>query len=188
MHPPLLPGHTLSVTPEKNQLRVIITRDSDSRVVFNNLVKDVGVLNQNTSGGTPVTGTFWQPTQPVSFTWTGLTDAQLRETPVPVSLESTTRIGTVTPALVSDTSSSVPSSTTTQILAAANTNRRSLTIFNNSTAILYVCFSETATQARAKVPIGAGGFYEMPTGVVYTGIVSGIWTDTNGNASIHEGI
>ena len=33
----------------------------------------------------PVTGTFWQATQPVSFTWVGLTDAQLRATPVAVS-------------------------------------------------------------------------------------------------------
>jgi hypothetical protein len=38
----------------------------------------------------PVSGTFWQATQPVSFTWAGLTDAQLRDTPVPVSLTSTT--------------------------------------------------------------------------------------------------
>lgn len=29
-----------------------------------------------------VTGTFWQATQPVSFTWAGLTDAQLRASPL----------------------------------------------------------------------------------------------------------
>lgn len=33
----------------------------------------------------PVTGTFFQATQPVSFTWAGLTDTQLRATAVPVS-------------------------------------------------------------------------------------------------------
>jgi hypothetical protein len=33
----------------------------------------------------PVTGNFWQATQPVSFTWAGLTDAQLRANAVPVS-------------------------------------------------------------------------------------------------------
>jgi hypothetical protein len=32
-----------------------------------------------------VTGTFWQATQPVSFTWAGLTDAQLRAAAVPVT-------------------------------------------------------------------------------------------------------
>lgn len=39
-----------------------------------------------TAGGAmPVAGTFWQATQPVSFTWAGLTDAQLRATAVPVT-------------------------------------------------------------------------------------------------------
>jgi hypothetical protein len=33
----------------------------------------------------PVSGPFWQSTQPVSFTWQGLTDAQLRASAVPVS-------------------------------------------------------------------------------------------------------
>ena len=42
---------------------------------------------------TPVTGTFWQATQPVSGP---LTDAQLRATAVPVSLASTTVTNTVT--------------------------------------------------------------------------------------------
>lgn len=32
----------------------------------------------------PVTGTFWQATQPVSFTWAGLTDTQLRATALSV--------------------------------------------------------------------------------------------------------
>ena len=43
----------------------------------------------------PVTGTFFQVTQPVSFAWTGLTDTQLRASPVSVSLASTTVTGTV---------------------------------------------------------------------------------------------
>lgn len=61
---------------------------------------DVGTLaaleaiNANIQGTVPVsiggpvgvTGTFWQATQPVSFTWQGLTDAQLRAAAVPVSI------------------------------------------------------------------------------------------------------
>jgi len=37
---------------------------------------------------TPVTGTFWQATQPVSFTWAGLTDAQLRASAVPALMQA----------------------------------------------------------------------------------------------------
>lgn len=36
------------------------------------------VAVSNFPGTQPVSGTFWQATQPVSFTWAGLTDAQLR--------------------------------------------------------------------------------------------------------------
>jgi hypothetical protein len=36
-----------------------------------------------------VSGTFYQATQPVSFTWAGLTDAQLRASPIPVSFTQT---------------------------------------------------------------------------------------------------
>ena len=89
--------------------------------------------------------------------------------------------------LTSDTPSSVSSLATTQTLISANANRRSLTIFNNSTAILYVVFGVTATQAGAKVPIGAGGFYEMSS-PCYVGVISGIWASANGNASIYEGV
>ena len=94
----------------------------------------------------------------------------------------------ITSALLSDTPSSVSSSTSSVILIAANTLRKSLTIYNNSTATLYVCFGTTATQASAKFPLAAGGFYEMPFNQVYTGVVSGIWASANGNASIYEGV
>lgn len=94
----------------------------------------------------------------------------------------------ITGALSSDTHSSVNSSTSSVTLIAANTIRKSLTIFNNSTATLYVCFGTTATQASAKFPLTAGGFYEMPFNQVYTGVISGIWTSANGNASIYEGV
>jgi hypothetical protein len=90
--------------------------------------------------------------------------------------------------LISDTPSPVASSASSVTLMNANANRRSLTIFNNSSAILYVCFGATATQVGAKFAIGVGGFYEMPTGQIYTGVISGIWASANGNASIYEGV
>lgn len=42
-------------------------------------------LAPTAGGALPVVGTFWQATQPVSFIWAGLTDAQLRASAVPVS-------------------------------------------------------------------------------------------------------
>jgi hypothetical protein len=52
-------------------------------------------ITNDTGNAIPVSGTFWQTTQPVSFTWSGLTDAELRDSAVPVSLTSTTITGTV---------------------------------------------------------------------------------------------
>ena len=105
-------------------------------------------------------------------------------------LEAVERITSV---LSSDTPNSVSSSATSVTLAGANVLRKSLTIYNNSTSVLFVCFQETATEAACKVPIsgkvnGVGGFYEMPATQIYTGVISGIWASANGNASIYEGV
>ncbi|MCA3068120.1 MAG: hypothetical protein ING73_14490 [Rhodocyclaceae bacterium] len=60
-----------------------------------------GTVNANISGAVSQSGAWsvavnnFPATQPVSFTWAGLTDAQLRASPVPVSLASTTITGTV---------------------------------------------------------------------------------------------
>jgi hypothetical protein len=91
-----------------------------------------------------------------------------------------------TNSLGSDTASSVNSSASSVTIKAANARRRSLTIFNNSTAILYISHAATASAATAKTAIAAGAFWQMPY-PIYTGVVSGIWAAANGNASIYEG-
>ena len=56
---------------------------TSSAIDANTQALDVAVKNT-----VPVSGAFYQATQPVSFTWSGLTDAQLRATAVPVSIAS----------------------------------------------------------------------------------------------------
>jgi hypothetical protein len=90
-------------------------------------------------------------------------------------------------ALTSVTNSSVSSSITSVILALANPTRRSFSLFNNSTSILYLTFDVTASQATATVPVAPGGYYEMPK-PLYLGDISGIWASANGNASICQGV
>lgn len=80
---------------------------------------------------------------------------------------------------------SVASSASTVVLKAANTARRGLSVFNDSTAALYLAFAATASTSAFTVKIGAGSHYEMPT-PVYTGAVSGIWASANGNARVTE--
>lgn len=81
--------------------------------------------------------------------------------------------------------SSVASSTTSTKLADARYNRSGLSIFNDSTAILYVKFGEAASSTSFTVKLIAGAFYEAPF-PCYQGDVFGIWDAANGYARVTE--
>ncbi|GAX46206.1 hypothetical protein NIES4075_72270 [Tolypothrix sp. NIES-4075] len=82
------------------------------------------------------------------------------------------------------TPSSVDASTTSVNLLAATSARKGATIWNNSTANLYVELGATATTSAFTAKVGAGGYYEIP--FTYTGVISGIWDAVNGKALIRE--
>jgi hypothetical protein len=143
----------------------------------------------------PVSGTFFQATQPVSGTVTAtgpLTDAQLRATAVPVSgtfFQATQPVsGTVTaniPGSGTSAVTNVAASVTNVTLKAANASRKALYIFNAGTSTLFVKLGATATTTTsytAQVP--ASAFWELPDDPVYTGIVDGIWSATGGNGAL----
>ncbi len=112
---------------------------------------------------------------PVGGSSDGLTDAQLRATPVPVSKDKS---ATSTQTQVSDSATSVT-------ILAANSDRIRATIVNDSTEILYLRESSTAattTNYSWKV---------QPDGTVviddYTGQLTGIWaSDGSGQATVSE--
>lgn len=85
--------------------------------------------------------------------------------------------GTATP-------TSVTASTTNVVLLAANSVRKGTTIWNNSTANLYVELGATASTSAFTARVGAGGYYEIP--FTYTGVISGIWDAANGSALVRE--
>jgi len=92
---------------------------------------------------------------------------------------------TVTPSTsATATPTSVASSATSVSLLAANSSRKGSTIWNNSTANLYVEFGATASTTAFTARLGAGGYYEVP--FTYTGTVSGIWDAVNGSALVRE--
>ncbi len=82
---------------------------------------------------------------------------------------------------------SVASSASSVNLFAAVTSAKGRTIYNDSSAILYVKFGATASNSSYTVQVAAGGYYEFPgsgSGVVYSGVVDGIWASANGNARL----
>lgn len=92
--------------------------------------------------------------------------------------------GTATLANVAGSASSVT-------LQASNASRKGLVIVNDSTAILYVKEGSAAstTSYTYFLPGSVSGnpyTLELPTSIVYTGIVTGIWASATGNARVTE--
>jgi hypothetical protein len=80
--------------------------------------------------------------------------------------------------------SSVASTTASQILMGGNSKRTALTIFNDSTANLYVDLGKAPTLTDYAVKIAGGGYYELPCN--YTGTINGLWDAANGNARVRD--
>lgn len=95
-------------------------------------------------------------------------------------------------ALVQKTDTQATTATVTQqadqatnvTLQAANASRKGLSIFNDSTEILYIKFGATATTTSYTVKIAAQGYWELPRGNgLYTGIIDGIWANNGSGFS-----
>lgn len=81
--------------------------------------------------------------------------------------------------------STVSATTSTATLAAANTNREGLYIFNDSTATIYVKLGTSASTTDYTFVMYENGYYEMPL-PVYTGAVTAVWASATGQARITE--
>ena len=79
----------------------------------------------------------------------------------------------------------VGSSDSAVTLKAANTSRRGLLVYNDSTANLFLKLGSGASSSSFTFKLEAGDYYELPR-PMYTGIVTGIWSAVNGNALVTE--
>lgn len=83
--------------------------------------------------------------------------------------------------------SNVASSATVVTLAAANETRTQLTIFNDSTAAMFVKLGSGASATSYSIKMGAGSYFELAGGsTVYTGVVTCLWDAVNGAARVTE--
>ena len=65
------------------------------------------------------------------------------------------------------------------------------TIYNDSSAVLYVKFGATASTSSFTVKLNAGDYFEFPRGrdgSIYTGVVHGIWSSATGSARVTEAV
>lgn len=106
---------------------------------------------------------------------------------VPVALASDQGALTTQPATATWTLAAVAASATSVTIAAANASRKGLTVFNNSTGILYLRKGGGAADATTGnfVGIVPQGYWEMPA-PLSTAAVTGIWSIASGSANVDE--
>ena len=77
----------------------------------------------------------------------------------------------------------VPSSAVSVVLLAANPARREFYIQNKSGKILFIAFGATATTALYTATLAKDGVFPGHLNG-YTGVISGIWSGTDGNGAV----
>jgi hypothetical protein len=80
---------------------------------------------------------------------------------------------------------SVASSATNVTLLSSSANRIGMTVYNDSTAVLYLKYGTVASLTSFTVQMGPAAYWEMAQ-PIYTGQIDGIWSAANGNARITE--
>lgn len=125
-----------------------------------------------------------------------LTDAELRATPVPVTLgEGALSIeggvsveGTAVTGVAqrTPTTTSVPGSAFSQLLLAQNANRKGLSISNISESKLYLSFSNPATLENCFIELQPGTFLLMDQQLITGNAIYAVWASSNGRAQVTE--
>lgn len=82
------------------------------------------------------------------------------------------------------TKTNVASSATSVTILASSTSRLGATIYNDSTATLYLNLGSTASATDFTVKLNQDDYYEAPFG--YTNIIYGIWDSATGYARVTE--
>lgn len=148
----------------------------------------IGSVTASISGTVPVSGTFFQGTQPVSLAslptlaagtaQIGSVTASISGT-VPISISSVTVGNSVTigslPAIsgtvtantfavqgTAVTTSNFTSTTASTVLASYNATREVLTIFNEGAGNLHIAPGATCTTIAYQVRLSSGDYYEVP--------------------------
>lgn len=85
----------------------------------------------------------------------------------------------------SATLANVNGSASSVAVFAAKGASRGRSVWNDSTATLYLKFGTTASTTSFTVKMGPGDFYEFPQ-PTYAGVVEGIWSAANGAARTSE--
>src|SRR4051812_40820522 len=76
----------------------------------------------------------------------------------------------------------IPADTNPVHVLEPNRFRHLVTIYNDSTAVMYLALGANAGLDQYTVKLAAGDYYETPAG--YTGPISAVWASVNGQARV----
>lgn len=158
-----------------------VAADEVGGAYFQRMKLDVGGdgVSVPVVGSVPVSG---------SVSISGTPSVSVSGTPSVTVSGTATVSGTVNPSRAgTGAHTSVNDTATSTTLVAANASRLGGTIYNDSSALLYVLWGAgTASPTNYSVRVYSNGYVEIP--VNYTGIVVGVWaTDPNdGTAQVSE--
>ena len=88
----------------------------------------------------------------------------------------------------SNITSNVSASATSVTILATNEDRVGVTIYNDSSADLYINWGLTASTTNFSYFIAAGSTWECPANMVDSSQISGIWSSATGTARITEAV
>jgi hypothetical protein len=97
--------------------------------------------------------------------------------------------GRLAPEITTATCTSVAAVVSDTAVLATNKLRLGASVFNDSTAILYLKLGTGASTTSFTVKMAPGSLYELPSrkdGLPYNGPINGYWSVANGNARVTE--
>lgn len=174
---PSIPAHTVCAplhTTATGELKVVLLGGTVA-------VTGIAHLNCNTDSvsicqGGPLSVTVLNPTPTVSGT--GKVDTR----PLTCATDSVTVCQPNVGATVTNVAGTNLAST---VLLAANVNRKSAILYNDSSNACFVKFGATASSTSFTVKLTSQTFYELSIG--YTGVIEGIWQNSaNGAMRVTE--
>lgn len=137
-----------------------------------------GAILYQPQGGSVYTGTWASPVLTLAASTTGHADGD----DLSVWIDDG-----VTPTYPkTPTTTSISASSTSQLILAANANRKGYSLANLSMANLYLSFSNPATAANCFAELPPHAFIIFDQVMIVPNAIYGIWTGANGTAQVTE--
>jgi len=80
----------------------------------------------------------------------------------------------------------VAAATTTTTLLGAEPHRKMVSIYNDSTAVMFMKLGGGAASNDFTIRMAADSFYELPDNGMYTGSITAVWVSATGSAQVAQ--